>query len=108
MKKPKKYLITSGQRMEMKSLANLTGIPDEIVTDAYVQSFMNGMRPYDILQPVMAQYEADKEGREYTPIFWHRTDDGVLHLTMWDMNERPSDGIRLNPMAFTYGANTAP
>ncbi len=106
MTKPKKYLITGGQRMEMKSLANLTGIPDEIVTDAYVQSFMTGMKPFDLLQPVMAQYEANKEGREYTPIYWHRTDDGVLHLTMWDMNKPQGDGIRLNNMAFAYGANT--
>jgi len=87
MTKPKKFLVTSGQRMEMKSLANLTGIPEQVVTDAYVKSFMNGMKPFDILQPYMAQYEADKAGWEYTPIFWHRTDDGVLHLTMWDMNK---------------------
>lgn len=70
----------------MKSLANLTGIPEQVVTDAYVKSFITGMKPFDILQSVLAMYEADKEGRDYTPIYWHRTDDGVLHLTMWDMN----------------------
>ena len=85
--KPKRVLIAPSQRMEMRSLANLTGIPEQVVTDAYVKSFMNGMKPYDILQPVVAQFEADAEGWEYTPIFWHRTDDGVLHLTMWDMDK---------------------
>lgn len=84
--KRKKYVITSGQRMEMKSLANLTGIPDQIVTDAYVQSYMTGVRPYDILQPYVAMMEAERDGRNYTRIYWHRTDDGVLHITMWDMS----------------------
>ena len=87
MTKPKKYLITPAKNLEMRSLANLTGIPEQIVSDTYVKSFITGVKPYDLLQPVVAQYEADKEGWEYTPIFWHRTDDGVLHLTLWDIND---------------------
>lgn len=90
MTKPKKFLITPSKRMEMKSLANLTGIPDQVVKDAYVQSVIYGTKPYDILQPYKAQCEAERDGRDFTPIFWHRTDDGVLHLTMWDMNKTPS------------------
>ena len=87
----KKFLITPAKNMEMKSLANLTGIPEQVVTDAYVKSFVTGVKPYDILHSYLAQHEADLQGREYTPIYWYRTDDGVLHITMWDMNKRPSD-----------------
>lgn len=103
MKKPKKFLITGGQRMEMKSLANLTGVPEQIVTDAYVQSYMTGMRPYDILQPYVAMVEAERDGRDYTRIYWHKTDDGVVHLTMWDMNEPKDEGFMLPNMSYTYG-----
>jgi len=112
MKKPKKFLITGGQRMEMKSLANLTGVPEQIVTDAYVQSYMTGMRPYDILQPYVAMVEAERDGRDYTRIYWHKTDDGVVHLTMWDMNKPetylPEAWFKSDPMAFSYGSNTVP
>lgn len=107
MTKPKKFLITGGQRMEMKSLANLTGVPEQYVTDAYVQSYITGVRPYDMLQGYVAMVSAEREGREFTRIYWHRTDDGVVHLTMWDMNEPKDEGIFQNPMAFAYGANTA-
>lgn len=95
MTKPKKFIVTRGQRMEMQSLANLTGIPEQVVSDAYVKSFVTGMKPFDILQPYMAEYEANKEGREFTPVFWYRTDDGVTHLTLWDMNEQPDYGLRI-------------
>ncbi len=98
MSKPKKFLISPSKSMEMKSLANLTGVPEQVVTDAYVKSFITGMRPFDILQAYVAQHEADREGRDYTPIFWHRTDDGVLHLTMWDMNTPTKAGSALYPL----------
>ena len=76
------------------------------MTDAYVKSFISGMKPYDLLQPYKAWLEAERDGRDYTPIYWHRTDDGVLHLTMWDMNKPQQDSvITLNNMAFAYGAN---
>lgn len=97
MAKPKKFIVSSGQRMEMKSLANLTGIPEQVVTDAYVKSFVTGIKPYDILQAYLAQHEADLQGREYTPIYWYRTDDGVLHITMWDMHQR-ADGSASFPL----------
>lgn len=93
--KSKKMLITPSRSMEMKSLANLTGIPEQVVADAYLKSFVSGMRPFDILQSVLAIHEADKNGWDYTPIFWHRTDDGVLHLTMWDMDEQPKPRERV-------------
>ena len=92
MAKPKRILIAPSQRMEMRSLANLTGIPESVVTDTYVQSFVTGGRPYDLLQGYAAMIEAEREDREYTPIFWHRTDDGVLHITMWDMNTATKRG----------------
>ena len=98
MTKPKKFLVTSGQRNEMKSLANLTGIPEQVVTNAYVKSFVTGMKPYDILQPYMAEYEANLEGREFTRIYWYRADDGVTHLTMWDMNEPIKAGSAIYPL----------
>ena len=90
MTKPKKILITPSQRMEMKAWSNLSGIPEQFVTEAYTRSFIIGMKPWDILQITAAWLEAERDGRDYTPIFWHRTDDGVTHLTMWDMNE-PQD-----------------
>ena len=89
MAKPKRMLIAPSQRMEMRSLANLTGVPEHYVTEAYTRSFISGGRPYDLLHITAAWLEALEEGREFTPIFWHRTDDGVLHLTMWDMDKSP-------------------
>jgi hypothetical protein len=85
--KPKRVLIAPSQRMEMRSLAQISGIPEQYVTEAYTKSFITGGRPYDLLQITAAWLEAEKEGRDYPPIFWHRTEDGVLHLTMWDMNQ---------------------
>jgi hypothetical protein len=87
MAKPKRILIAPSQRAEMRSLAQISGIPEQYVTEAYTKSFITGGRPYDLLQITAAWLEAERDGRDYTPIFWHRTDDGVLHLTMWDMNK---------------------
>ena len=106
MTKPKKFLVTGAQRMEMTSMAQLTGIPEQYVNEAYVKSFITGGRPYDLLQITKAWLEAERDGLDYTPIFWHRTDDGVLHITMWDMNKPQDVGFMPNSMAFAYGANT--
>jgi hypothetical protein len=92
MKQTKKYLITGRQHMEMKAMANVTGIPEEYVTEAYGKSFIYGGSAYDYLQITKAWLEAERDGRDYTPIYWHRTDDGVLHLTMWDMNKKTYAG----------------
>jgi hypothetical protein len=107
MAKTKRILIAPSQRMEMRSLAQISGIPEQYVTEAYTKSFITGGRPYDLLQITKAWLEAERDGRDYTPIFWHRTDDGVLHLTMWDMNKTRDVGIALNSMAFRYGLNTS-
>jgi hypothetical protein len=72
--------------MEMRAMANVTGIPEQYVTEAYTRSFITGMRPYDNLLITKGWLEAERDGVAYTPIFWHRTDDGVLHITMWDMS----------------------
>jgi hypothetical protein len=87
MAKPKRILVSPAQYADIRSLANLTGIDEQEVKDAYMKSFMGDMNVFDILQPYLALAEADRQGWEYTPIFWHRTDDGVLHLTMWDMDK---------------------
>lgn len=47
------------------------------------------------VQVVKATMDAERDGRDFTPIFWYRTDDGVLHLTMWDMNEYPKERERV-------------
>ena len=106
MTKPKRFLVKPSQRIEMRSLAQLSGIPEQYVTEAYTKSFVTGGRVHDLLNITKAWLEAERDGLDYTPIYWHRTDDGVLHLTMWDMNKPQGDGIRLNNMAFAYGANT--
>lgn len=95
MTKPKKVLITPAQTMEMRAMAQLTGVPEKDVTDAYVKSYIWGTKPYHLLQVVKATMEAERDGHDFTPIYWYRTDDGVLHLTMWDMNEPQANGIRL-------------
>lgn len=111
MSKPKKFLISSGQRIEMKSLAQLSGIPEQYVTEAYTKSFITGGRVHDYLSITKAWLEAERDGVAYTPIFWHRTDDGVLHLTMWDMNKpqglQPYQSNMLDSMVYSYGRNTA-
>ena len=84
--KPKKLLVTHTMLAQHRALASLVEVPVDEVTDAYIHGQNYGLGIYTMLQPLMAMREADKEGREYTPVFWHRTDDGVLHLTMWDMN----------------------
>ena len=94
MSKPKRILIAPSQRAEMRSLAQISGIPEQYVTEAYTKSFITGGRPYDLLQITKAWLEAERDGVAYTPIFWHRTDDGVLHITMWDMSPQ-GDGITL-------------
>jgi hypothetical protein len=89
--KPKKLLVTHTKLAQHRALAALVDVPVEEVNDAYCRGQEDRMLPYGIglyamLQPLIAMRDADKEGREYTPVFWHRTEDGVLHLTMWDMN----------------------
>jgi hypothetical protein len=96
--KPKKLLVTHTTLAQHRALAAMVDVPTEEVTDAYIRSVTireasksyAGIGLYSMLQPLIAMREADKEGREYTPIFWHRTEDGVMHLTMWDMNT-PND-----------------
>jgi hypothetical protein len=39
-----------------------------------------------MLQPLMAMHEAERDGRDFTRVYWYRTEDGVTHLTLWDMN----------------------
>jgi hypothetical protein len=87
MAKPKRILIAPSQRSDMRVLAQLAEIPEQYVSEAYTKSFITGGRPYDLLQITKAWIEAEREGREFTPIFWHRTDDGVLHITMWEMDK---------------------
>ena len=89
MYKPKRILITPAKAREMKVLANLTGIPEQLITDIHVQSLTTGGKVHDLLLIAKAWIEAERDGRDYTPIFWHRTDDGVLHITMWDMDKSP-------------------
>jgi hypothetical protein len=91
--KPKKLLVTHTTLAQHRALAALVEVPVDEVTNAYIRSEHNkssttyaGIGIYAMLQPLIAMREADKEGREYTPVFWHRTEDGVMHLTMWDMN----------------------
>lgn len=89
--KPKKLLVTHTTLAQHRALGALVNVPVDEVTDAYIRGQENGMMNYNIglyamLQPLIAMRDADKEGREYTPVFWHRTDDDVLHLTLWDMN----------------------
>ena len=90
--KPKKLLVTHTMLAQHRALAALVDVPVEEVTDAYIRGQESGMLPYGIglyamMQALIAMRDADKEGREYTPVFWHRTEDGVMHLTMWDMNK---------------------
>ena len=87
----KKVIFTRAQRAEHTALANLTGIPEFEVTDAHVNAHSYNeaahLGIYAQLQPVLAMYEAEREGRDYTRVYWHKTDDGVTHLTLWDMNK---------------------
>jgi hypothetical protein len=53
---------------------------------------------YTLLQPLRALLEAERDGRDFTRVYWHKTDDGVTHLTLWDMNE-PSD--KTNPVVWS-------
>lgn len=92
--KSKKMLITPSRSMEMRALAELTGVPEQEVTNTYIRSFITGMKPYHLLMVVQASMEAERDGRDFTPIFWHRTDDGVLHITMWDMSTGAERQIR--------------
>ncbi len=108
MTKPKKILITPSQRMEMKAMSNLSGIPEQFVTEAYTRSFIIGMKPWTILQITAAWLEAERDGRDFTPIFWHRTDDGVTHLTMWDMNKPQDDGIALRASHIQWSKLNSP
>ena len=91
--KPKKLLVTHTKLAQHRALAALVDVPVDEVTDAYIRSENNkaygefGIGLYTMMQALLATNTVDKEGREYTPVFWHRTDDGVLHLTMWDMNK---------------------
>lgn len=94
MTKRKKVLITPAQNMEMRAMAQLTGVPEEEVTNAYVKSFITGVKPYHLLYVVKATMEAERDGRDFTPIYWYRTDDGVLHITMWDMTTGVERQIR--------------
>ena len=94
MTKPKKLIFTRGQSMEMRAMAQLTGVPEQEVTDAYVKSYIWGTKPYYILQVVKATMEAERDGHDFTPIYWYRTDDGVLHITMWDMTTGVERQIR--------------
>ena len=86
----KKVIFTRAQRAEQTALANLVGVPLSEVTKAHVQALnLTGHRGiYAQLQPVMATLEAEREGRDFTRVYWHKTDDGVTHLTLWDMNKR--------------------
>jgi hypothetical protein len=86
MTKPKKLLVTHTALAQHRALASLVGVPVDEVTDAHIRGHDYGFSIYAMLQPLIAMREADKEGREYTPVFWHRTEDGVMHLTLWDMN----------------------
>jgi hypothetical protein len=85
----KKVVFTRAQRVEHTSLSHLTGIPVSEITDAHMRALNEaGHRGiYAQLQPVMATLEAERDGRDFTRIYWHRTDDGVTHLTLWDMNK---------------------
>lgn len=94
MTKPKKFLITPAQIMDIRTVAQLTGVPEQVVTDTYVKSFITGMKPHALLTVVKATMEAERDGRDFTPIFWCRTDDGVLHLTMWDMTDGVERQVR--------------
>jgi hypothetical protein len=93
----KKLVFTPTQLRAHDALANLTGVTRDDVTDAhanahsYNESGHSGI--YARLQPVLAMYEAEREGRDFTPIYWYRTDDGVRHLTLWDMN-KPTNTAR--------------
>lgn len=91
---PKRVIFTRGQLLEHEALARLLKVPVREVTEAYMRSLnaaqyhtpMTRPSVYDLLQPLRALQEAERDGRDFTPIFWHRTEDGVLHLTMWDVN----------------------
>jgi hypothetical protein len=85
----KKVIFTRAQRAEHTALANLVRIPVSEVTDAHINSVgATGHRGiYSLLQPVLATLEAERDGRDFTRVYWHRTDDGVTHLTLWDMNK---------------------
>ena len=85
----KKVIFTRAQRAEHTALANLTGIPEFEVTDAHINSVgETGHRGiYAQLQPVLATLEAERDGRDFTRVYWYRTEDGVTHLTLWDMNK---------------------
>jgi hypothetical protein len=86
MTKPKKLLVTHTKLAQHRALAALVDVPVEEVNDAYILGHDYGLGLYAMLQPLLAMRDADKEGREYTPVFWHQTEDGVMHLTLWDMN----------------------
>jgi len=103
---PKRVIFTRGQLLEHEALARLLKMPVREVTEAYMRSLnaaqyhtpMTRPSVYGLLQPLRALQEAERDGRDFTPIFWHRTEDGVLHLTMWDVN-KPND--KANPVAWS-------
>ena len=37
------------------------------------------------MQTAFAINEAEKNGREFSPLFWYVGDDGQLIMTLWDM-----------------------
>jgi hypothetical protein len=84
----KKVILTRRQRAEQLALANLTRIPLSEVTDAHMRIFNEAghLGIYAQLQPVLATLEAERDGRDFTRVYWYRTEDGVTHLTLWDMN----------------------
>jgi len=87
----KKVILTRRQRAEQLALANLTRIPLSEVTDAHTRINEAGhLGLYAQLQPVLATLEAERDGRDFTRVYWHKTDDGVTHMTLWDMHE-PND-----------------
>ena len=88
--KPKKLLVTHTTLAQLRALGALVDVSQQEVTDAYLHGQNYNLGLYTMLQALIATNTADKEGREYTPVFWHRTEDGVMHLTMWDMN-KPDD-----------------
>jgi hypothetical protein len=82
---------------EHAALAKLVGVTRADVTGAYIRTLNEDGHPpptirqsvYDLLQPLVATLEAMREGRDFTHVYWHRTDDGVTHLTLWDMDKPP-------------------
>jgi len=106
----KKVVLTRGQLNEHSALANLLGVPRNDVTGAYVRTLneygnatpTSRQNVYNLLQPVMATLEAERDGRDFTRVYWHRTDDGVTHLTLWNMNT-PNDNtvVWLPPNSLT-------